>query len=189
MLCNGTIEDWSGTSKDITTPLIDMKSGQRMVIGRMAQMDFSTSQQVFQSSVSAWDNGNGTWPQLKATERINAVRNFVSELSHHRDEIIQTLMWEICKSASEATSEFDRTIKFIEDTIESLHKMDVENHREQVISDSTKSQVRRTAVGVVLVLGPFNYPVSVFHSLTFGVAIMLYYFSYLICSLMRLIAP
>ena len=58
-------------------------------------------------------------------------------MKEKRDEIIELLMWEI-KNKPDATKEFDRTVEYIYDTI--------------VTKCLTKS-----ALGVVLCLGPYNY--------------------------------
>lgn len=66
-------------------------------------------------------------------------------------------MWEICKNTAAAASEFDRTIKYVEDTIVELKK--IENSASTFTSTGgVVAQIRRAPLGVVLCSGPFNYP-------------------------------
>jgi len=66
-------------------------------------------------------------------------------------------MWEICKSAVDAAAEFDRTMLFIEATIAAYRKLDREEGGWNTIS-GIFARVRRAAIGIMLCLGPFNYP-------------------------------
>jgi hypothetical protein len=54
---------------------------------------------------------------LQPAKRIAAVEKYIKQLKTKREEIIELLMWEICKNTAAATSEFDRTIKYVEDTM------------------------------------------------------------------------
>ena len=68
-------------------------------------------------------------------------------------------MWEICKSFAESEKEFDRTIAYIEDTIDALKNLDRTNSR-FVIEQGIIGQIRRAPLGVTLCLGPTNYPLN-----------------------------
>jgi acyl-CoA reductase-like NAD-dependent aldehyde dehydrogenase len=65
-------------------------------------------------------------------------------------------MWEIGKSLSDSAKEFDRTVEYINATIEALKDMDNGNSR-FTIAEGTIGQIRRTPLGVVLCMGPYNY--------------------------------
>ena len=92
----------------------------------------------------------------------NAIRymlRFVEEMKKKRGEIVNLLMWEIGKNRRDSEKEFDRTIDYIIDTIEALKELDRASSR-FVISQGVISQVRRAPLGVVLCMGPFNYPLN-----------------------------
>ncbi|KAG2381311.1 hypothetical protein C9374_006300 [Naegleria lovaniensis] len=66
-------------------------------------------------------------------------------------------MWEICKNRSASEQEVDRTIQYIRDTILELQKL--ETKQSEIISvGGVSAQVRRSPLGVVLCVAPFNYP-------------------------------
>jgi hypothetical protein len=77
----------------------------------------------------------------------------------------QVLMWEICKSEPEAAAEFDRTMEFIQKTIDTLKIMDAEGASWRTIS-GVMAFVRRAAIGLCLrVLQPLN-PITLALALT-----------------------
>jgi glyceraldehyde-3-phosphate dehydrogenase (NADP+) len=69
-------------------------------------------------------------------------------------------MWEIGKNYKDAASEFDRTVQFAEEV------MDVVKSDQEFLSaswqsiGSTRAFVRRAAIGILLCLGPYNYPLN-----------------------------
>jgi glyceraldehyde-3-phosphate dehydrogenase (NADP+) len=68
-------------------------------------------------------------------------------------------MWEIGKALPEAEKEFDRTVDYIRDTIDALKDLDRVSSR-FVIEQGVIGQIRRAPLGVVLCMGPFNYPLN-----------------------------
>ena len=53
---------------------------------------------------AAWDEGQGTWPQMSVQARIEAMEKYVAAVKERREEIINVLMWEICKNTADAVS-------------------------------------------------------------------------------------
>ena len=157
VLLNGKIFPWTGDVEDVTSPILDSATGKRLVIGRMARMDAESSVQAFESAKAAWKEGAGEWPQMPANQRISAVLNLVTALKKKRDEIVTVLQWEICKTRGDAEAEFDRTMVFIHASIEALTEMD-EREGNYVNTGGVFGRFRRAAIGVMLALGPFNYP-------------------------------
>lgn len=128
-------------------------------IGSMPQMSTEQSIQVLEDAKSGWNKGKGEWPQMTLSERISAIEKFIVELKKSRDEIIKVLMYEIGKNFSDAESEFDRTIIFIQETIKTIQTLpDFDSEFKTVAS--TKVMIRRNAFGIVLALGPYNYPLN-----------------------------
>ena len=62
--------------------------------------------ETVESASKAWNGGQGVWPQMSAMERINIMKNIIVSLKEKRDEIIHILVWEICKTVKDATTEF-----------------------------------------------------------------------------------
>ena len=136
----------------------------KVIIGRMPQFTTEQSLQVLQNVVSiGWKNGLGEWSQFTLQERIERIEIFVQHLLKCRTRIIQTLQWEIGKNLMDATSEFDRTIQFIEQCIVTL-RMDPEHVFNSAslweMYGSTNIIKRRGPVGIVLCLAPYNYPIN-----------------------------
>lgn len=80
-------------------------------------------------------------------------------MQEQREVIIRLLMWEIGKNLKDSEKEFDRTVVYINDTIESLKNLDRDSSR-FTISQNIIGQIRRAPLGVVLCMGPFNYPLN-----------------------------
>jgi len=76
-----------------------------------------------------------------------------------RNQVVSLLMWEIGKSLKDSEKEFDRTVKYIVDTIDELKKLDRESSR-FTIEEGIIAQIRRSPLGVVLCMGPYNYPLN-----------------------------
>jgi glyceraldehyde-3-phosphate dehydrogenase (NADP+) len=76
-----------------------------------------------------------------------------------REEIVNLLMWEIGKTLPDSQKEFDRTIDYIYDTIEAYKQMDRDSAKFKKNS-GVNAHIRRGPLGVVLCLGPYNYPLN-----------------------------
>ena len=76
-----------------------------------------------------------------------------------REEIVKLLMWEIGKTLPDSEKEFDRTIDYIYDTIEDYKQMDRDSAKFEKNS-GVNAHIRRGPLGVVLCLGPYNYPLN-----------------------------
>jgi len=59
----------------------------------------------------------------------------------------------------DAAKEFDRTVEYIRDTIEALKELDRNSSRFD-IRQGIIGRVRRSPLGVVLCMGPYNYPLN-----------------------------
>ncbi len=133
-------------------------------IGELPQMSTTQSETILQNAIQGWNNGQGTWTQMSLADRITHIRTFVDELKKQRAEIIRVLMWEIGKNYVDAKSEFDRTIVFIEkaiEAIESVSSSDEYNVKSTFTKiGSTNVFKRRNGFGIILCLGPYNYPLN-----------------------------
>jgi glyceraldehyde-3-phosphate dehydrogenase (NADP+) len=132
---------------------------QQQIIGQMPQMNPEQTTQVLKDAKEAWNGGTGTWPQMSLKDRIQAIETFLLELQSQRELIVQTLMWEIGKNRKDAEAEFDRTVDFCRKVIEVI-RTDPEYSAGWQTIGTTKAFVRRAAVGIIMCLGPMNYPLN-----------------------------
>lgn len=122
-------------------------------------MTTQDSLNVLSDAKQGWDSGMGTWPQMTLRQRIIAIQNFITALEKSRDQIVTTLMYEIGKNYDDAAAEFDRTVAFIHETIKEIESSsDFDNAFEKISSSNV--MIRRNAFGIVLSLGPYNYPLN-----------------------------
>mmetsp|Transcript_7842 Transcript_7842/g.9004 ORF Transcript_7842/g.9004 Transcript_7842/m.9004 type:complete len:582 (-) Transcript_7842:215-1960(-) len=128
-------------------------------IGAMPQMTTDQSIQVLSDANQGWKKGSGEWTQMTLAQRIAAVEDFIAILQESRDQIIKVLMYEIGKNYNDATSEFDRTVIFIQETIKTIQSVPDFHPNFKKVS-SANVFIRRTAFGIVLALGPYNYPLN-----------------------------
>ena len=160
-LVDGELRVWQGAMQDVISPVCIKKSSklERKLIGKYPLMTSKEAIEVLDSAVKAYNNGAGEWPTMTVEQRINHMNRFIAEMKKKRKEVITLLMWEIGKSYTDSEKEFDRTVNYIIDTIDELKKLDRESSR-FTIEESIIAQIRRSPLGVVLCMGPFNYPLN-----------------------------
>ena len=134
-------------------------------------MGETEADEVTKAAFDAYDNGQGLWPTMKVIDRIKCMQDFVEQMKATRDEVVKFLMWEIGKSLPDSEKEFDRTVDYIFDTIEDYKELDRDNAR-FTKSQGVNAMVRRGPLGVVLCLGPYNYPLNETFSLLIPAIIM-----------------
>lgn len=160
-LCHGQLVPWEGSQQEVYSPIVlkTTKGVQQKIIGTYPLLTEKEAMAVLKAAVEAYDNGAGFWPTMPVEDRIKCVQNFVFHMKEKRNEIINLLMWEIGKNYPDACKEFDRTIEYIKDTIDELKNLDRIGSR-FVIAQGIIGQIRRAPLGVVLCMGPFNYPLN-----------------------------
>jgi glyceraldehyde-3-phosphate dehydrogenase (NADP+) len=87
------------------------------------------------------------------------MERFVEKMKIHRNEVVNFLMWEIGKTLNDSQKEFDRTVEYIYDTIDAYKKLDQKSAKFEK-EGSIHAHIRRSPLGVVLCLGPYNYPLN-----------------------------
>ncbi|MEO5969517.1 MAG: aldehyde dehydrogenase family protein, partial [Bdellovibrionia bacterium] len=92
-------------------------------------------------------------------ERIAAITAFRDQMLQKRELVCRLLMWEIAKSWKDSQAEFDRTIQYVNDTIEAAKQLDRDCSRIQ-FAEGIMAQIRRSPLGVTLCMGPYNYPLN-----------------------------
>ena len=159
-LIDGKISSWNGKQANVySTLLCDSKDKEPTLIGNTPEMSGEFAIKALDSAHKAFNHGQGSWPTMKVYERINCMENFVDRMVLKRDEIVKLLMWEIGKNLNDSIKEFDRTVEYIKDTIEEYKIIDRNGATFQNKS-GVRALIRRGPLGVVLCLGPYNYPLN-----------------------------
>ncbi|RYC71092.1 NADP-dependent glyceraldehyde-3-phosphate dehydrogenase [Spirosoma sordidisoli] len=161
-LLNGEMRPWTGNVSEVYSPVcIPDENGtlQRQLLGSFPVAGPKEALEALEAAVAAYDNGRGEWPQMAVAQRIACMETFIGKMLEQRSLVINLIMWEIGKNLADATKEFDRTVKYIYDTIDTLKNMDRNSSRFR-IEEGIIGQIRRSPLGVVLAMGPFNYPLN-----------------------------
>ncbi len=160
-LVNGEMRQWKGKTQDVWSPIYVKtdKGVEQKRIGSYPITDAADAMEVLYAGVKAYSNGRGEWPSMTVAQRIECVEKFTQKMIQKRDEVVKLLMWEIGKSLGDSQKEFDRTVQYIYDTIGALKDID-RNSSTFLIEEGIIGQVRRSPLGVVLCMGPFNYPLN-----------------------------
>lgn len=157
-LVAGEMREWAGPTTDVFSPIC-YENGERIKIGSYPNQGLDESEAVLEAALAAYDEGAGTWPTMSLTKRLECMQTFVSLMKEKRDEVVKLLSWEIGKSAEDSYKEFDRTVEYIEKTIEAAKELDHDASKLQV-EEGIIAQIRRAPLGVVLCMAPFNYPLN-----------------------------
>mgnify|MGYP001211927565 CR=1 FL=1 len=160
-LIDGKIEQWQGPMIDVYSP-VHIRQGESLhplYLGQAPGMDEATALRALDAAVKAWDRGNGQWPRMSAEKRIEAIIRFNQYLEESREEIVRFIVFEIGKPRLEAEKEFDRTTDYIRDTLNAVKEGSRSTAR-FTVEQGILAQIRRAPLGVVLCMGPFNYPLN-----------------------------
>lgn len=158
-LSNGELIEWEGKSDEVFSTISSTEDYQPTLLGTIPHMDEATAMEVLQSACDAYSKGQGDWPTMKVAQRIACMEDFVSKMKEQREVVVKYLMWEIGKSLPDSQKEFDRTVEYILDTIEDYKQLDRDSAKFHK-KDGVYAHIRRGPLGVVLCLGPYNYPLN-----------------------------
>jgi acyl-CoA reductase-like NAD-dependent aldehyde dehydrogenase len=161
-LVDGELRPWDGTCKTVLSPVcVRQPDGevQQLEIGSYPVMGEVESDAALDAAVRAYDAGRGEWPTMTVAQRIGCMQDFIKRMVAQRAQIVNLIMWEIGKSLTDSQKEFDRTVTYMLATIDALKDLD-NSHSRFVIAEGTIGLIRRTPLGVVLCMGPYNYPLN-----------------------------
>ena len=160
-LVSGEIRGWDGPRQEVLSPVwVAGDTGPKpFPIGEYPLLTEAEAFHALDAAVAAYDHGRGLWPTLSVAERIDHMERFVFRMIEAKDRVVRFLMWEVGKSLQDSEKEFDRTIKYINDTLAALKDLDRISSR-FTIEEGIIGQIRRAPMGVVLCMGPFNYPLN-----------------------------
>lgn len=160
-LCGGEIRQWSGAQQEVLSPVCGQTGdGLRpIVIGSYPLLGETQAMEALDAACRAYDEGRGVWPTMPVETRIRHLQGFAARMGEKREEVVRLLMWEIGKSLPDAEKEFDRTMEYLAGTIDAIKDLDRVSSR-FVMEQGVIAQIRRAPLGVVLCMGPFNYPLN-----------------------------
>ncbi len=160
-LCNGEMRKWAGPVSEVYSPVcIPGPDGlKRKLIGTYPICTEKEAAEALDAAITAYDHGRGEWPTMSVDGRIKCLERFIFKMGEQRSLVVKLIMWEIGKSYADSAKEFDRTIEYINATIDALKDIDRQSSRFE-IAEGVIAQVRRSPLGVVLCMGPFNYPLN-----------------------------
>lgn len=152
---------WNGPVHEVYSPIcVRTDNGlERKLIGTYPVCTEQEAMRALDAAVAAYDKGRGEWPNMPIADRIRCVEQFTHKMLLQKDIVVKLIMWEIGKSYADSVKEFDRTVEYIYATVDALKDLDRQSsrfeHEQGIIA-----QTRRSPLGVVLCMGPFNYPLN-----------------------------
>ena len=161
-LVDGKLLKWTGGRSDVFSTIktpSDQGEMEPTLLGSIPDMETETALEALDAAVTAFDRGQGDWPTMKVQDRLKCLATFVEKMKKSREEVVKLLMWEIAKNHDDAQKEFDRTVDYIYDTMEAYKKLDRRSARFDK-EGGVHAHIRRGPLGVVLCLGPYNYPLN-----------------------------
>ncbi len=160
-LIDGRVRTWDGPCQEVYSPVCLGPAGQArpLPLGHYPLMTAADSEAALAAAQRAYDRGCGAWPTMAVADRIRHVEDFMPRMAAVRDEVVRLLMWEIGKTLPDARREFDRTLDYIRDTVQALKELDRAGAR-FAVEQGFIAQIRRSPLGVVLCMGPYNYPLN-----------------------------
>lgn len=160
-LSDGVMKTWNGDVHTVLSPICikTSKGLERKVIGSYPLCSAEEAMASLDAAVNAYQDGRGEWPTMPVSERIARVEKFTGKMIAKKQEVVQLIMWEIGKSYADSVKEFDRTVEYINATIDALKDLDRKSSG-FTIEQGIIGQIRRSPLGVVLCMGPFNYPLN-----------------------------
>jgi len=160
-LVNGELRRWTGPVQDVFSPVcIETAAGlSPYLLGSYPLLSENEALEALHAAEQAYGQGRGPWPTMAVGDRIRHLEDFAHRMREQRADIVKLLMWEIGKSLPDAEKEFDRTVDYIKDTIEAVKDLDRASSR-FTLAEGVIAQIRRGPLGVVLCMGPFNYPLN-----------------------------
>lgn len=158
-LINGELKDWTGKVTEVYSTISSTEKYEPTLLGSIPDMGEPEALNALDAALAAYNQGQGLWPTMKVKDRIECMENFVKKMETKREAVVKLLMWEIGKSKPDSYKEFDRTVEYIYDTIEEYKELDRNSAKFQKSGD-VYAHIRRGPLGVVLCLGPYNYPLN-----------------------------
>ena len=155
----GGLREWTGAMQPVYSPL--PLQGEDLpaypLLGALPALGEEQAGDALSAALLAFDYGDGPWPSRSLEERAETVRRFIEALRPLRERIALHIMWEVGKVRTEALNEFDRTLEYALETIDAALDLDKRERRDTSLQQVV-GRVDLLPIGVVLCVGPYNYP-------------------------------
>ena len=161
-LVDGVLHTWNGATSEVYSTIhSEDKDGQvgPTLLGSIPDMETDAALAALVAAEKAYNRGQGVWPTMKVKDRLQCLTNFAEKMKDSREQVVELLMWEIGKNKADSYKEFDRTVDYIFDTVEAYKKLDRKSAKFDKQS-GIHAHIRRGPLGVILCLGPYNYPLN-----------------------------
>ena len=158
-LIKGEIKMIAGTEVYSPIQYYEANGVKQYKLGYTPWLDKDQALGALIAAEEAYAFGVGKWPQMSVTQRIQCVEEFAGRMQGLEDDFIIRAMWEIAKPYRACQDEFRRTLKYTEDTIARLRDLDKSAGTIQHL-EGFAAQIRRSPLGPILLMGPFNYPLN-----------------------------
>lgn len=158
-LVGGELKEWKGNTTDVYSTISSTEKYAPTLLGSTPDMGELEAMDALDAALKAYGKGQGAWPTMHVKDRISCMEVFVEKMKTKRQLIVKLLMWEIGKSLPDSEKEFDRTVDYINDTLEEYKELDRNAAKFQKHA-GVYAHVKRGPLGVVLCLGPYNYPLN-----------------------------
>ena len=158
-LVNGELKEWKGETSNVYSTISSTEVYEPTLLGSIPTLTENEALEALDAASEAYNRGQGLWPTMKVEDRIGCMEKFVAQMKTKRDEVVKLLMWEIGKSLPDSEKEFDRTVDYIYDTIEDYKQIDRDSAKFHK-HGGVYAHIRRGPLGIVLCLGPYNYPLN-----------------------------
>jgi len=162
ILIDGELINWIAPLQKVISPIYtkDLSGNfNPTYLGDVPKVDSTCALNALSAAKQAYNFGKGAWPTMDLASRMACVSKFLKFFKTKKNEIVKLLMWEIAKPKIEAEDEFNRTIDYIEDTLNFLKNQ--QNKKKNLThTEGVFAQINRAPLGIVLCMGPYNYPLN-----------------------------
>ncbi len=152
---NGSL--WTTSTSGKLIPIISPHD--QSVVGNVQAVTTNEVDQIIQTSKKA----QGEWERTPLHVRIDIVKKAAAILRENESIFTELLIAEIGKSRHESKAETLRTADLIDycaTEVQSLRGYSVESDAFPGYKSGITASVERVAHGIVLAIGPFNYPIN-----------------------------
>ena len=144
------------------------KSGETLSIqssyldGEIGRVQSMTIEEI-DAAIKSAKHAQKSWSKEDMKVRARLLRAWATQLVADKDEIATTIMNEVGKTFSDAEKEVLRTADLINFTVEEFLHMSNESLSAESYPHGSRNKfaiIDRVPLGVILAIGPFNYPVN-----------------------------
>ncbi|WP_342252411.1 aldehyde dehydrogenase family protein [Spiroplasma endosymbiont of Amphibalanus improvisus] len=135
---------------EIISPIDNKKCG---CVPAMKDSDIIEVFKCAQKAQKDWEK------KYSLNERIELLNNFKILLIANSSKLSELMSFEIAKSLKDSAKEIERTIQYIDETIQAIKLMELKALKDNSIENKF-GLFKRVAKGVILAISPFNYPVN-----------------------------